>query len=615
MNRSQRRAFARGKGAAGSTPADVAALMDEAVLAYRQGQRGQAAAICKQILARTPEHAGALNLSGILHQAADNHRLAVKMLQKALAQNDLDAACHYNIATSYQALGQPSAAATHFKRAIALGLSGRDVEQFVQQNEIIGRCVRQITEDKPGQPIVRRAGFEAGFEADDLAAIATNIFLRCALQTNIIRGVPLELFLTNLRSALLRRALANVAGSLKVDDEIVALFCALAQQCFLNEYVFAQSDEETRDADRLREMLSQKVSSGSEIAPSLLAAVAAYFPLHSLPEAQSLLAAAWPDAVGDLLRQQVREPLEEADDKRAIPALTPITDKVSQAVREQYEENPYPRWTLNPLAGLASAIREQAQAEDGGAASQARDILIAGCGTGEHPLDIAQKLPRARLLAVDLSLGSLAYARRKTREEGVNNVEYAQADILNLQGIGRTFNRIESVGVLHHLADLKAGWRVLLSLLAPNGVMRVGLYSEAARRSIVEARALVARRGYQATAAGIRALRQDIIREREDPRWRLVVTTVDFYSLSGCRDMFFNVMEHRLTIPEIAAFLNEQKLSFLGFELDPETIKKFGEQHPGEKALVNLDDWHSFELANPTTFRNMYVFSIRKNER
>jgi hypothetical protein len=167
---------------------------------------------------------------------------------------------------------------------------------------------------------------------------------------------------------------------------------------------------------------------------------------------------------------------------------------------------------------------------------------------------------------------------------------------------------------LHHLAGPKAGWRVLLSLLAPNGVMRVGLYSEAARRSIVEARTLVARRGYQATAAGIRALRQAIIREREDPRWRLVVTTVDFYSLSGCRDMFFNVMEHRLTIPEIAAFLNEQKLSFLGFELDPETIKKFGEQHPGEKALVNLDDWHSFELANPMTFRNMYVFSIRKKE-
>ena len=115
---------------------------------------------------------------------------------------------------------------------------------------------------------------------------------------------------------------------------------------------------------------------------------------------------------------------------------------------------------------------------------------------------------------------------------------------------------------------------MLLSLLAPNGVMRVGLYSEAARRSIVEARALVARRGYPATAEGIRALRQSIISEREDPRWKLVIGTVDFYSMSGCRDMFFNVMEHRLTLPEIATFLKEQNLSFLGFELDPETTQE-----------------------------------------
>ncbi len=605
MNRNQRRAFARGKGAASSAPADVAALMGEAVLAYRQGQGGEAAAICKQILSRAPKHAGALNLAGILHQVSGNHRLAVKSLGNALALNDLDAACHYNIATSFQALGDAPAAAAHFKKAIALGLSGRDVEQFLQQNEIIGKCVRQVTDDKPDLPLKRQVEFDAG----DLAALAGNVFLRCALQTNIVRGVPLEFFLTNLRVALLRRVSADPAG---IANDTIALFCALAQQCFLNEYVFAQSDEEVREAGELCGRLSEKLSAAGEVPPAMLAAVAAYFPLHSLPEAKSLLAAAWPGAAGDLIRQQMREPLEEAEDRPTIPKLTPITDKVSQEVRDQYEENPYPRWTFNPLAGFREALKEHA-AGGGGATAQVQDILIAGSGTGEHPFDVAQKSPDAHILAVDLSLASLAYARRKTREERLPNIKYAQADILNLGAIGRTFERIESVGVLHHLADPKAGWRVLLSLLAPNGVMRVGLYSEAARRSIVEARAVVARRGYQATAEGIRALRQSIISERDDPRWKLVLGTVDFYSMSGCRDMFFNVMEHRLTLPEIAEFLKEQKLSFLGFELDPETLKKFEEQHPGAQALLDLDAWHSFELANPTTFRNMYVFSVGKN--
>ena len=37
-----------------------------------------------------------------------------------------------------------------------------------------------------------------------------------------------------------------------------------------------------------------------------------------------------------------------------------------------------------------------------------------------------------KVLAVDLSLSSLAYAKRKTEEMGIENIEYMQADILNL---------------------------------------------------------------------------------------------------------------------------------------------------------------------------------------
>ena len=441
----------------------------------------------------------------------------------------------------------------------------------------------------------------------DIAELANDIFLQSALATTIIRGPQLEEFLTNLRATLLGVAAAGA----KADDSVTSLFCALAQQCFLNEYVYARSDEEERQAGELRDALLLKLSAGEAIPPLLLAAVGAYFPLHSFPALSDLLDRTWPQYAADLLRQQVREPLEEAEDRRAIAALTPVDDEVSMRVMQQYEENPYPRWTVNPLATLAGS--------DGAGISQAgegrprREILIAGCGTGEHPFDIAQKSPDAHILAIDLSRTSLAYAQRKTREHGLHNIEYAQADILQLGTIGRTFDRIEAAGVLHHLADPWAGWRILLSLLAANGVMRVGLYSEAARRSIVEARALIAERGYQATAEGIRAFRQALIRAREERRWETIITTVDFYSMSGCRDMLFNIMEHRFTIPEIAAFLDEQQLSFLGFELDPRTIEQFQQQFRGAEAVLDLKHWHSFEQANPLTFRNMYQFSIRKN--
>jgi SAM-dependent methyltransferase len=607
MNRRDRRAaLARGKAVVASTPPDIPALTAEASLAYQQGRIVDAEVACKQILARAPEHREALNVLGVVYQASGNHRLAAKTLAKAIAVNGLDAACHYNIAMSYQALGERVAAVSHFKRAIVLGLSGKGVEPFLMQNTVIASRARG-TIDERGLPVKIDDLFEAG----DIAAIADNTFLRCALESTIIRGVTLELFLTGLRHALLHLAIGNISDPAKVADDVLDLFCALGQQCFLNEYVYAQTADETQGARRLREVLLQRLSGGDEVPALLLAAVAAYFPLHALAGAASLLAKDWLPETAELLRLQVREPLEEAEDIPSIPTLTAIEDRTSREVMRQYEENPYPRWTINPLAALGrypDAISNAAVQSE-----SVQNILIAGCGTGEHPFDVAQKSPHARVLAIDLSRVSLAYARRKTREEGLQNIEYAQADILKLSAIGRTFDRIEALGVLHHLADPLTGWRALLALLPPGATMRIGLYSEAARRSIVEARALIAERGFPATAEGIRALRQTIIRGQDEPRWKSLVRTVDFYSMSGCRDVFFHVMEHRFTIPAIKSFLDENRLRFLGFETESNVTDMFREQFPGSDALVNLDYWQAFEASRPQTFLNMYTFSIRRS--
>ena len=131
-----------------------------------------------------------------------------------------------------------------------------------------------------------------------------------------------------------------------------------------------------------------------------------------------------------------------------IPALTEMDDLTSKAVMQQYDENPYPRWTINPCKAVAGDMERHAPTIGTNVPQPSQDILIAGCGTGKHPFWIAQYFPNGRILAIDLSRANLAYARRKTREEGLQNIEYAQADILKLGGIGRTFDRIDAVGVL-----------------------------------------------------------------------------------------------------------------------------------------------------------------------
>jgi hypothetical protein len=88
------------------------------------------------------------------------------------------------------------------------------------------------------------ADYDERLDRGRLAEIAHDVFLQSALQTTIVRGATLELFLTQLRSTLLRLADADGLDPGDVDDNVVSLFCALAQQCFLNEYVYGQSDRE-----------------------------------------------------------------------------------------------------------------------------------------------------------------------------------------------------------------------------------------------------------------------------------------------------------------------------------------------------------------------------------
>ncbi|QOZ22009.1 hypothetical protein XI02_33920 [Bradyrhizobium sp. CCBAU 21365] len=566
----------------------------------------EAQQICRQILAREPGHVQGLNLLGLMAQASGDHRAAAKMFTKAIAADDVNAACHYNAGNSYQALGNRAKAAAHFSKALALGMDAKAVG-FILQSPVVTSYAGRIASKWP-LPVTS----SELFGSEGVAPLARDLFLRSAMEATTLASMQLEVLLGYARAELLQ--LAGEQGQDEVDDEIVAFACALARQCFINEYVYAQTAAESEGAGALRDRLLQDLTSGAAISPLTLAVVAAYFPLHALPAADALLRLDWPATVAGLLRVQLREPREEMEERSAIAGLTPIKNSVSVDVMRQYEENPYPRWTVNPLTAFAA---DRARGRTVATADQQaeRDILIAGCGTGSHAIQIAQVYPNARLLAVDISMTSLAYARRKTRELGLRNIDYAQADILELGSIGRTFDSIESVGVLHHLAEPLAGWRVLVSLLRPGGTMRIGLYSHLARRVIVEARDRIAARNYRATTEDIRRCRQDIFREAD--KWKPLIGAKDFYSMSGCRDLLFNVMEHRLTIPEIAAFLSEHGLTFGGFEPfdDPAVLDQFRKQFPSAADEANLDQWHRFEVDHPETFWDMYVFMVGKSAR
>jgi len=434
-------------------------------------------------------------------------------------------------------------------------------------------------------------------------AVFDDLLLRTLLESAPVCDLQMERFLTMVRHALLNDAMVETGPS----APRLAFACALARQCFINDYVYSYTTSEIDQAHALQDRLAASLRRGDVPAAMTIAVVGAYFPLFSIAGAESLTLGEWPEPVAALLEQQLREPREERILRDRMPRLTAVDDEVSSGVQRQYEEHPYPKWVKLPPSGLIGTRRLQSNEQ-----TPQPDILVAGCGTGQESIEVAQQFPSARVLAVDLSLASLAYAERKAREMRVDNVDHAQADLNKLGSLGRRFDIIYSVGVLHHLADPMRGWRELVSLLAADGRMLVGLYSERSRQDVTAARAFIAERGYASTAPDIRRCRQDLMSfDRGAPFSRLALRA-DFYVTGECRDLLFHVQEHRFTLPEIGKALDALGLRFNGFLLTPDLATRYAQRYPDDAGMENLGNWDRLEAELPDAFAGMYIFWVQK---
>lgn len=571
--------------------AEAASLFMQAVFAQQRGQVDEAIRLFKKLLTVDPDHAEACNNLGHLY-----------LLQ-----------------------GKPAEAAKRFAQALALLPQLLDDFSAIQAtlfacNPALAAAAARANDTWPQPPSAPELLGTAG-----IAAIADDALLLHILQSTMVRSVALERLLTVLRRAALI-ALADVYSAETADRQAdarlgdrlplpLSLLCALARQNFINEYVYAVDDAEQAHLARVTAILTKMLAADGTVSPHALAVAAMYGALGDLPHASMLLKRSWTSPFDDVITQQVREPHRERELRDSIARLTPIDDDVSRKVRAQYEENPYPRWVHAARARTRTTVDDHLRKQFPQAQFASRDddrpadILVAGCGTGRHPIEVARTYSDAHVLAIDLSLSSLAYATRKTPADVSARLNYAQADIMRLGALDRRFDLVDSSGVLHHMADPLAGWRILLGLVRPGGFMHVGLYSSAARQDIVAARAFIAEHAYPATPDGIRRCRQDILASP----LRSVANAGDFFGTSECRDLLFHVQEHRFTLPAINAFLTENNLHFIGLELEPARMRQIASAFEARKwSLGNLDHWHAFETEHPETFTGMYQFWIQK---
>ncbi len=438
----------------------------------------------------------------------------------------------------------------------------------------------------------------------------------------ILTSAPLSItFLERLIIKLRYQLLFEVASDGFLNElasDGLGLLSVIAQQCFINEYVYACSDEEAHAVAKIRIEISARIKRSEPVPESLALLVASYESLSVIPKSEDLLRLPCSSALRSVLEQQICEPQAEQALRSAIPQLTEIQDSISLEVQSQYEQNPYPRWVRLPNTWdpkpINQRIRELFPHADFTplAPDVCPTVLIAGCGTGQQPIEVAGWLEHSEMLAVDLSIASLAYAKRKAIEAGANNIFFAHADILNLGQLNRTFDVIESGGVLHHMRDPFAAWDILLGLLKPRGLMKIGLYSEIARRDIIKLREKIKEAGLKPNRSDISKFRQTQLESSNTEDFGWAIRSPDFFSTSGCRDLLFNIHEHRMTLPEIAQYLHQRELKILGFSIDRSTILSYQKRFTADKAATDLSNWNVFEKDNPDTFQGMYQFWVQK---
>lgn len=569
----------------------VLGRLPEAIAAFR-------AAIAR----RTPYVDAQLNLVTALQQAGRLEE-ALVMLFEAVAAHPNEGPLRGRLALLLQGVSLGSGNA--LVRSVLLTLC-RD--QAISVQALSGATLGLVKATPAYAALV--TGLNA--TADPLAAapeavneLARDEVLLAALPRLVVSDPEVERLLTRLRKALLLAPVGNAST-------LVAFSGALAMQAFNTEYCWTVGDDERTALAQLRAdvdaaSVAQTIPLSCEWAMMRSAMYDTVRQFSAWRTLEHDVRSGWSPGMIALIREQVVAYNTERSIADALPTWTSISEGVSSNVREMYEENPYPRWVTlqQPAVTTIPAFVRMLRPADT-ILPAGRRILVAGGGSGQQPVQMALSFPDAQLRSIDLSRSSLAYAARMAAKHGVENVEFGHGDILAIDESLGSFAIVSCSGVLHHLAQPLDGWRRLLRVLAPHGIIKIGLYATAARRPIDAARALVRQGGFAATDEGIRASRQAILGLPTAHPARGALAFIDFFSMSGCRDLLMHVQERSYTLPEIARDLDTLKLRFLGFQLPAAVQARFLAEYPGQ--WLDLAAWHAFEATHPDTFAAMYQF-------
>lgn len=297
---------------------------------------------------------------------------------------------------------------------------------------------------------------------------------------------------------------------------------------------------------------------------------------------------------------------------------------ISAAVAKLYDTYPFPpeplldepppgyNWRWNWLAAYSFCTGRKPDRED-------VRILDAGCGSGVGTEYLVHLNPRASVVGIDLSAGTLAVAKERCQRSGADRVEFHHLSLYDVAQLPGEFDLINCVGVLHHLPDPIRGIQALASKLAPGGIMHIFVYAALGRWEIQLMQQAIAllqgdkrgdyRDGVQVGRQIFAALPENNrLVQREKERWSLENQRDENFA-----DMYVHPQEIDYTIDTLFDLIDASGLKFIGFsnprswQLEP-LIGKASELLERAQTLSDRQRYRLIELLNPEAITHYEFF-------
>ena len=211
-------------------------------------------------------------------------------------------------------------------------------------------------------------------------------------------------------------------------------------------------------------------------------------------------------------------------------------------------------------------------------------VADVGCGTGHTLIALARQFPDVEFTGIDVVEQAVLAASSRAVDEGLRNVRFVRADLkLPVEDVGR-FDVVLCLGVLHHVPDLRQGFKHASSLLRQDGHIVLWLYGRHGRERHRLNQELLRLLGADLPHGERLGLARTFLEDLGESH----MLNTGFYTPYGSgpeglawmlehpewlADQMIPAVEHSVTLSEILSLLEDSDLElekWLGVDLDPQ---------------------------------------------